>query len=233
MASIAGPLAQVARAMLLALTGVDYFIEMGAAATDVEWAAAMGAHFAPFDSDEYSEVGHARFLVALQSGVERKATSIANPTAFSVAKDLLVVDNEVDVMDFVQELGNGDLARFRTLVRSIAAPDRTPEEIEEVIDLWNRQIRAYERRPDRLRSMGLTGLALGTISKMAGAPDLISLSATLLPMVPAGLTYLDEDLLKDRAALSSTIDAVNARLAGVHRDSVLLARMKKLVKGMK
>jgi hypothetical protein len=52
-------------------------------------------------------------------------------------------------------------------------------------------------------------------------------------MLPGALTLLNEELMGDTSSLSKALDAVNAKLAGVHRDAVLLARLRKLVKGMK
>jgi hypothetical protein len=233
MASVAGPLAFVAREALRKLSGKDYFMELGGAALHIEWAAALGAHYAPFSSTSYSEEGHARFVLALQSGFTKSSRTVATAAEFSVAEDLLVLDGGVDLIDFVTAMGEGDLKRFRELVRGLARPGRTSEEITEVVEMWNGQVRAYERRPDRLKSMNLTGFALGTASKILGAPDLVSLSAVLLPMLPGALTLLNEELLGDAASLAKALDAVNGKLAGVHRDAVLLARMKKLVKGMK
>jgi hypothetical protein len=158
---------------------------------------------------------------------------VATAAQFSVAEDLLVIDGGVDLVDFVTAMGQGDLKRFRQLVRGLARGSRTPEEISEVVRMWNSQIRAYERRPDRLKTMNLTGWALGAMSKAFGAPDLVSLSAAILPALPAALTFLNEELLGDVPSLSKSLDAVNAKLAGVRHEAVLLARMRKLVKGMK
>jgi hypothetical protein len=233
MASVAGPLAFVAREALLKITGKDYFIELGSAALHVEWASALGAHYAPFTGSDYSEEGHARFLTALQAGFGDSSRTVAAASEFAVAEDLLVIDGGIDIVDFVTAMGHGDLRRFRSLVRGLARPGRSPEEVAEIIEMWNGQIRAYERRPDRLKSMNLAGFSLGTAAKLLGAPDLLSLSAAILPTLPGALTLLNEELAGDVRSLSTTLDAVNARLASVHRDAVLLARMRKLVKGMK
>ncbi|MGK3966823.1 hypothetical protein WMF01_40285 [Sorangium sp. So ce1667] len=233
MASTVGPLAHVARALARDIWGNDYFIELGSAALAIEWASALGASFAPFETDEYSEVGHAELLLALHSGVERRPTSLARATEFSVAKKLLVLDNDVDVFDFVHELQAGDLARLRALVRGIARPSRTAEEIEDIVSMWNRQISAYERRADRLKTMSLAGFALGAVSKVSGVPDLVSISTVIAAAMPAALTILNEEVAGERASVGGFIDGINARLANVQPSAVLLSRMRKMVKGMK
>ena len=233
MASISGPLAHVSRELAKRLTGNDYLIELGATAQNVEWASAFGAHFAPFESEQYTELGHSELLLAIHGGVPRGAAPLARASQFDVAEGLLVIDSKVDVIDFVTTLGEGDMGRFHDLVRGIARPGRPPEEVSELVSMWNRQVRQYERRPDRVKSMRLGGLLLGTAAKVAGAPDLLSLSAAVLPALPALLTYVQEDLMGERASLGTVMDDLNARLAGVQRDAVLLARLRKLVKGMK
>jgi len=233
MAASSGPLARVASALAQDIWGKDYFIELGAAAPSIEWASALGASFAPYESESYSEVGHAAILLAIHSGVERAPTQLARATEFSVAKDLLVVDSDVDVLDFIHELQVGDLARFRELVRGVARPSRTAEEIEEAVSMWSRQISAYERRPDRLRSMSLVGFALGALSKVIGAPDLVSISAVVGAALPAAITLLNEEVVGERASVGAIVDSANARLANVQPGTVLLSRMRKLVRGMK
>lgn len=233
MTPLAGPLANVSRALAQRLTGKDYFIELGAAALNIEWASALGAHFSPFEAEGYSEVGHCELLIALHSGARRNSATLARPSQFEVAKDLLVINNDVDIIDFVTALGEGDMARFRDLVRSLARPGRSEEECSELVDLWNRQVRRYDRKTDRLKSMGLAGLVLGPGTRLLGMPDIVSLSAAVLPFLPAALTLIQEELVGASPHLGAVVDKMNATLAGVQPHAVLLARLKKLVKGMK
>lgn len=118
MASIAGPLAQVSRELAKRLTGHDHTIQLGDAAQNVEWASAFGAHFAPFESDGYR---HSQLLMAIHGGVPRGAAPLARASQFEVAEELLVVDSDVDIIDFVTELGREAvlLARLRKLVKGM------------------------------------------------------------------------------------------------------------------
>lgn len=230
MSSLSGPLATVTTELLRELTGKDFFIELGAAAQYVEWAAALGADYAPFEADEYSEVGHSSALVAVHTGLTGRSAAVTPPARFDVAKELLVVDNDVDILDFVNELGTGDLSRFRELVAGLARPERKKEDRDELIAMWNSQVRAYERRPDRVKTMGLAGFALSAVANAVGHPNVLSVSGLLLPGL---LTYVQEDATAASRELGIILDAMNARLAGVTRDAVLLARMKRRVKGMR
>ena len=64
-------------------------------------------------------------------------------------------------------------------------------------------------------------------------PDLVSLSAAVGLFLPAALTYAQEEWVGASPGLGSAVDKMNAALAGVQPNAVLLARLKKLVKGMK
>jgi hypothetical protein len=99
--------------------------------------------------------------------------------------------------------------------------------------MWNAQIRAYERRPDRLRSMSLVGFALGALSKVVGAPDLVSISSVVGAALPAALTLLNEEIVGERASVGSLLDKLNGGLASAEPNAVLLSRMRKRVAGMK
>lgn len=232
MSSLNGPLASVARAVLLEMTGRDFFIELGSVAQYIEWASALGADYAPFEHDDYSEVGHGEFLLGMHTGIARAgaSTQIAGPSHFEVANELLVLDNDVEIFDFVRELGDGDLSRFRDLVTNLARPDRSAEERAEIIAMWNSQMRAYERRPERMKSMGIAGIALGLGGRVLGVPDVVSFSALFLPAI---LTQLHEDAGQSSRLVGTILDTLNALLANVQTDAVLLARMRKRVKGMK
>jgi hypothetical protein len=233
MASVGGPLAHVANALATELWGKDYFIELGGAAMSIEWASALRASFAPFEAPGYSEAGHAELILALHSGAQRNVAPLARATEFSVARDLLVVSSDVDVFDFLHEMQAGDLSRFRALVRGLAQPTRSAEEVKEIAAMWNAQIRAYERRPDRLRSMSLVGFALGALSKVVGAPDLVSISSVVGAALPAALTLLNEEIVGERASVGSLLDKLNGGLASAEPNAVLLSRMRKRVAGMK
>lgn len=232
MAALNGPLARVATGVMEYLSGKNFFIELGSSATSIEWASALGLHYAPFVSDSFSELGHCEVLLAFNTGAVR-GRPLAQPTEFKVAEDLLVLDMDADVNSLVRDLGTGDLARFRTLVRDLAVPCRPQEELADLVRDWNDQVRRYSNRRDRVRSMGLVGAALGAATAL-GVPPLQALSAAL---VPALVTLFHEELAAVSASVGIALDEANAKLAMVsidsrpiHRDAVLLARMRTVTK---
>lgn len=233
MASLTGGLASFGAAVATEIFKKDLFIEMSVAAQNVEWAGALGAHLVPEQGAGYSSEGASALLVALSSGGMKSAQATAAPKEFALAEDLLAFDNDTNVLEFVSELGKGDLARFRTLIREIASAERTPEEIAALLETWNAQVRQYERRPDRLKSFNIVGLLLAagsTLSANVAVHSIVPLIALLLPFV---LTKANEDTVREVPSVGAVFDWANATLAGTAPPAVLLSRMRKRVVGMR
>lgn len=229
MASMTGPLACVAAEFARETRGGDYFLELASVAPLIEWATAMGLAYVPFDCESYTENGHATILTALQSGIDRRLPSANITTAreFSVAQNLLVVESDVDVVAFVEETHNGDLARVRAMVTEIAHPERSMEELDELVAMWNRQVRAYESRANYLSVASISGAVLGLAALAPGMPTPISISAVLMPVLADLVGAEVQRVGTERASVGALIDRMHAWRTGVASGAVLLARVRK------
>jgi hypothetical protein len=232
MASLSGGLASFGTAVVEELFNKDLFLEIGAAAQEVEWAAALGAHVVPEEGEGYSSVGVSSLLIALCSGTSRKAPSVAMPMEFQLAEQLLAFDGDTDIVEFTTELGRGDLGRFRNLVQGIAQGFHTRDEVREQVQMWNKAVRQYERRPDRVRSFNLLGILLAATSMMSSNETLRTAVPIVSLLLPYLLTKANEDAIRESPALGSVLDWANGNAAGVAPEAVLLARMRKRVTGM-
>lgn len=161
MASVTDGLVMVASALVQTLYNKDAFLELGAAAQPLQWAGALGAHYSPAESDSYSEIGAARLLAALHSGIPRNMTPLAHPREFQVIDDLLVLDNDVSVFDLVEEGRSGDMARLQQFARTLVQKNSSKEELADFIERWNAQVRHYEKAEDRLKRFALGGIGIG------------------------------------------------------------------------
>ncbi len=185
MASISGGLARHATELGKTVFGRDLFIELGASAQNVEWAGARGAHLASDDGEGYSSAGADGFLVALASGGDRGPLSTRSPRELLLAEELLAFDNDTNVIEFVGELGKGDLARFRRLVDELAGT-QSEEALAEKVRMWNKQVRSYERRPDPLRSFNIAGIALVAASQFSPIDVIRAVVPLMAPLVRRG-----------------------------------------------
>lgn len=233
MASLTGGLASFGTAIAKEVFKKDLFIEIGATAQNVEWAGALGAHLVPEEGDGYSSESVAGLLLAISSGAARNKRATASPREFELAEDLLAFDNDTNILDFVTELGDGDLGRFRTLVRDVVRPGRTPEEVAEIVEMWNAQVRHYERRPDHVRSCNIVGLLLAAGSFMSPSETIHTVVPLVSLLLPYLLTTTTEDKVREIPALGELLDWSNGTLAGAAPQAVLLSRMRKRVAGMK
>jgi hypothetical protein len=234
MASLTGGLARFGTAITKAMFQKDLFIEIGAAAQEVEWAGALGAHLVPQEAEGYSSETAAGLLIALSSGVSKGSpTSVAPVRQFDLAPELLSFASDTDVLDFVNELGTGDLARFRELVPSIVRPSRSDQEVRELIAAWNAQVKKYERKPDRIKAYGLAGLALAAASQISPSETLRTVVPLIAPLVPYLTTRIAEDLARESHLIGRLVDWANGMMAVAAPDAVLLSRMRKQVAGMK
>jgi hypothetical protein len=231
MGSISGPLARHATELGKLLFGRDLFIELGAAAQNVEWAGALGAHLLPEEVGGYSAAAASGFLVALCSGGSRRAILTRRPNELTLAQDLLAFDNDTNVIDFVSDLGKGDLARIGPLIAGLA--NGTTEESREKLRLWNAQVRHYERRPDRLRTFGVSGIVLAAASQLSSDGNIRSIVPLMAPLMPLLMTQLNEELVRDSAVVGALQDWANGALAGAAPGAVLVSRLRKRVAGMK
>jgi hypothetical protein len=232
MASISGGLARHASEVAKRVFHRDLFIEFGAAAQNVEWAGALGAHLIPEEGSGYSSAEVTAFLVALTTGGDRRPVATRAPRELTLAEELLAIDNDTNVFEFVTEIGKGDFARFGRVVGDFAGTG-TDEEIAEKVRMWNAQVRHYERRPDRLRSFGVGGIVLAAASQFSPNETLRSAVPLLVPFMPLLVTQFSEELVRDSAIAGRLADWANGALAGAAPEAVLLSRMRKRVAGMK
>lgn len=109
MASLTGALAWHASALAKMVFKRNLFVELSAASQNVEWAGALGAHLVHDETDGYSSVGADRLCVALTSGGSKQEQTTREVRDLELAQKLLVFNNDTDVLEFVNFLGQGDL----------------------------------------------------------------------------------------------------------------------------
>jgi hypothetical protein len=231
MSSVVGGLARFAAELGKEVFKQDLFIELGASAQNVEWAGALGAHLVPAVGDAYSSEQADGFTVALSSGMTSKVDTV-KARELSLAEELLAFDNDTNVVDFVTDLGRGDLARFRDLVAGFSRGGKSEDDVRALIRDWNGQVRHYERRPDRVAKFSLVGVLLGASSQLSDNEAVRTLVPVIAPFVPMLVTLVNEDAVRESALLGQLVDWANATIAGAAPEAVLLSRMKKRIAGM-
>jgi|GEM_PF-3436492 len=225
---------RIAGAIYEGITGRDIRLELWSAAQKVEWAAALGSHVFPSTSGGYDEA-NACDLIAGIYGDTVGAPIVKPHNSLSAITDLLALDSSVSVVDFAREFASSDINRLRELVHKLATENVDPDYLAAAIENYNREVRAYERRPDQLKAVNIVGLfSAGAVA--AGAVDpsvqnVVPLAGMLLGFV---LNQIIGELPRFSTAGGNVVDFLNSALSGrMQPDAVLVARARKEVARLK
>lgn len=220
-----------------ALTGKDHTLEVWSAGASVEWASALGACVVPASAaGGYSEQGATDYVASLYSPERLTRVPTLDPEVFAVLDGILAVDNDVPLLPFATELAGPDIDRLREVVLRVAAWNVDLDYQREAIAKFNAEVRRYERRYDRLRSLNIVGFgaSVGMATATAMDPTLGSTLgplASLGPALAAGLFLLAKEELAARSgAFASALDFTNGLLAGVRPEAVLVSRLRREIK---
>jgi hypothetical protein len=229
-------LAALAGNFVRGVHGVDARLELWSAGSDVEWAAALGAAVCPKGAQGYSEDRGVDLIASLLSLDGRERVVTTTPETFVALEDLLAVDSDVPLVPFAKELASDDINRLRACVQGLASWNLDRDYMGDAVDKFNAEVRRYERRTDRLRSLNVVGFVASAALAGASAASpsfrqAIGPFASLGPAMASGLFLLvREQLASASPKLSAAIDHANAMLAGVPANAVLVSRLRKEVK---
>lgn len=220
-----------------ATRGKDIRLEIMTAGSSVEWASALGANLFPFASEGYTEEPAAEMVASMYGGLSHERPPTVGAEVHAVLDGILTLDNDVPVVAFAKEFGSGDIDRLRDLVLGMARWNLDPETLQDAIDKFNAEIRQYERRPDRVRSLNIVSLIAAVIAATLPAGPgtdavrrALPISAVLMNML---LVSLGEEVVAKNASLGALLDFINGRLAGQRPEAVLVSRVRKQIKIMK
>jgi hypothetical protein len=219
--------------------GHDARLEFWSAGMDVEWAAALGASVCPKGADSYSEDGFVELIASLFSVHGNERVVAVAPETFIALDGILAVDNDVPLVPFATELASHDIERLREEMRRIAAWNLDADHLRDAIEKFNAEVRRYEHKADRLRTLNVAGFAasVGTAVALAGSEALrhtVGPFASLGAALAAGLFHMArENMTAASPSLSAAMDYANACLGGVRPEAVLVSRLRKELKILK
>jgi hypothetical protein len=235
-------MAPVIAASILAKTQRNPLEALIDSAASVEWAAPFGAHVFPLVEGGEREDTVTDLMASLYSGLAPGSTMLVPVTAHNVIDGMLSIDGDSDIVEFARTLGAADIRRFRELVHRTCRENLDPDFLQQRLTEFNREVRAYERHPDRWRSWNVLGLlgalvpvVVGAASGPAGPQALASLRSAVplgLWMLQFMLALLGEDYVHKNKAVGTLLDSVNAVMARGSPDAVLVCRMRKHLKAL-
>lgn len=219
-------------------TGRDLRLEFWGAGLKVSWAAALGSHAFPYKSEEYDydETALCDLVASVYSTTPNVKIRTAPPRALAAVADILVIDNDVPVLDFAENFSSATINRVRKFILKIIEDNPTTESVEAAIRSFNKEVRHYEKRADRLQRVNIIGFLAGlaVASGEVVNPDI----ARLVPLVGEALGFFLRTFI-DKAPrryerVGAFVDFLNSVLAGrKNPDAVLVAHTRKDVAALK
>ncbi len=217
-ASMVGPSSLIG-AIANRLTGVDQRLEYMYAATTVDWAGALGATAFPVVSKDYSEEGYTEMLASLYTGLPKQAIPNYQNNLRAVISSVLSVANDVPVTEFAKDFAGGDVDRFRGLVNGLTRQAYKEEELEEVLDRFNRTVISYESRAKWLQRWDIKGLIFLFLPS-----DLrVSLGLWVVERLFAQVAQAHRH---SNMPLGATLDALEALVTNSTPDAILVHRIR-------
>jgi hypothetical protein len=212
-------------------TGQDLQIELMGTASLVEWASALHATAFPFTSSDYdgvkkgySNANAAAFLSSVYTGIPIQLNSTDYVGKVDVAvREILAVSNDEPILNFVESLGRGDIARLGKLINDISNHASSKEEVETVTQDFNKMIRSYSSRTSVLDSFEIMGIIDLVPSLIGGQiPSYIPGGALIWRLLNKEV----ENKKGDDALIGSIFDSINAVLRLSNPHAVLIHRIR-------
>jgi hypothetical protein len=200
------------------------WIETHTTSSLVSWAAACRAVAFPVDAPGFSQVGMASLMASLLTGVPTNPEPGRLDYLEPLVTGLLALDTDEPVLEFAENLGSGDIARFRRLVMDIMRGAASAEEIAETIAHHNRAMQSYERNEVWLKRIDVLGY-LDLVGSLTGkTPPYLSIAMFVWKQLE---TWLEPALLASHPVLGSVWDSMQALSKLASPNAVLLQRMRR------
>jgi hypothetical protein len=191
----------------------------------------LGAHVAPHVTDSYDDQEYVKCLASLYSGTAGNALETLQPKVLTALEGLLAV-NDAPLVDFANSFGGGDIERLRVILQDMVAGCGSSDDLERAIADFNREVRHYASRADRLLRVDILAFIANLVALAMGTS--VPAEATIGMILSKGwLTSLTEDRAATNATVGRALDSLNAKLAGVRTDVVPVCRMKKQLSSLK
>ena len=140
--------------VLLELSNQDAHIELMTCGAGIEWALGLGASFVPRDYGGYDETGNSR-IVASYLGRTNLLPSDPIADRMHVVADGLLGVSGVPALEVAKNFHSLPALRFRDLAQKLMSVTPSASELQEAVDQINVDVKAFERRSERLASWKL------------------------------------------------------------------------------
>jgi hypothetical protein len=205
----------------------DRWFEFVTAAAGIEWAGALGASIAPTATAE----PYTNIVASYYSRVRADGVPSIQSEVHQIIQRVLVLNDDSPVVPFATAFSGADIDRFRDCVQDLARWNADVDQLETVVERFNDNVRALERKPHKLAPMDILAVA-PTVASIAGVvPGTMAIWITLGMWVTKYLMpFVGNSLAERSKAISHIFDRTSGLLTRSDPNAVLVARLRKQAK---
>ena len=211
--------------VFLKLRDKDARLEFMTCGAGIEWALGLGSSYIPRDYDGYDETRNSQFIASF---LGRTKLLPSDPIAnrMHVISDGLLAVSGVPALEVAKNFHSLQASRFHNLARKLMSATPSASELQEAVDQINTDVKAFERRSERLASWKLQ-------VPIAGAVGIVLESLTI-PAASIGAAWL-YSMLKHRISrttqneVADAIAMLTGLATGSSVDAVIASRSRKSI----
>ena len=202
--------------VFLKLGNKDARLELMTCGAGIEWALALGASYIPRDYGGFDETSISQ-IIASFLGRTKLLPSDPIANRMHVISDGLLAVSGVSALEVAKNFNSHPASRFRNLARRLMSATPSASELQEAVDKINADVKAFERRSDRLASWkvqipiaGASGFALDNFTMPAASIGAAWLYNVLKHRLPERVhnEMADAIAMLTGLAIGSSLDAV-------------------------
>jgi len=214
-------LAPIISAIFKSQTGHDYSFELLTSSMAVEWAGAMKSTLCPLGAS--STIKNTELLSNIYSGVQQdqKMELMSSPNI--VLEGILTIAKEVPVLELAKTFNGADIDRFHSMIQHLHQHYR-PEEMNTIIDEFNKSVKAFERKKNRTASWDVKGVIVEGATHLSNAT--IPFAGVLMNILGRSLENFGEKSTR----VGEFLDKAQASLYKTTPEAILVSRMRDQIK---
>jgi hypothetical protein len=137
--------------VFLKLGNKDARLELMTCGAGIEWALGLGASYIPRDFEGYDETWNSQ-IIASYLGRTRLLPSDPIANRMHIVSDGLLAVSGVPPLEVAKNFHSLPASRFRNLARRLMEATPSASELQDAVDQINADVKAFERRAERLAS---------------------------------------------------------------------------------
>ena len=151
--------------IFLKLGNKDARLELMTCGAGIEWALGLGASYIPRDFGGYDETPNS-WIIASFLGRVRLLPSDPIANRMHIVSDGLLAVSGVPPLEVARNFHSLPASRFRSVAHGLMKATTSASELQEAVEKINADVKAFERRADRLASWKIN-VILGELAKSA------------------------------------------------------------------